>query len=134
MGEMVRFKETSPVPHLYWVLFSALGSVLMIFLFPVYLKGYDLPVVNSKIYLSSIISFPVSIFFIKIADFLRRWGVPTLYYTKGLVDSIQKKFFWLYGPQFIGIITAQILVFSCFSYVDNNSLSFFDKFILKMIR
>ena len=131
MGEMVRFKESSPVPPLYWVLFSAFASALMIFLFPLYLENYNLPVVKNKIFLSSIVSFPISIFFIKIADFLRRWGIPTHYYTKGLVDSIQKKFFWLYGPQFVGLITAQILVFSLFSHVDNNSLSFFDKYVLK---
>lgn len=39
----------------------------------------------------------------KIADWMRRYGAPSVYYGSGLLDMIGKRFFWNYGPQLIAL-------------------------------
>jgi hypothetical protein len=110
MTELMKAEDNAPVSKLVWLI-SAVCIALA--------DNYLLLVLTSKtgnftiVALSSIV---VSYVFALLGDKLRRFSMPTAYYTHGMLDCMEKKLFWKIGPQVIGITLGQIGVWGGFFF------------------
>lgn len=60
--------------------------------------------------LGFILSALASFIAVLVGDMLRKIAMPDVFFSKGMMDTLQKKLFWSIGPQAIGLLLGQLLV------------------------
>jgi hypothetical protein len=95
-------KTARSLPIMFWF---ALLSGIGFFCLQVPADGY-------KAIISAAIFAVVAPIAWQIADWLRRYAAPSLYFGNGFFDMIGKRFFWTYGPQLISLGAIAFLILS----------------------
>lgn len=65
-----------------------------------------------RLALGFILSVPASLFLASIGDKLRTMAMPVVILSSGFVDTLKTKLFWAIGPQIIGVLIGQAIVWS----------------------
>lgn len=63
-----------------------------------------------KLALGFILSAPLSFIAALVGDMLRKIAMPDAFFSSGMGDTLKKKLFWAIGPQVIGLLLAQGVV------------------------
>ena len=80
-----------------FIITAILGAL---FIFATKWKGLEWVFVGKALWLISFLM--CNVIFIKIANWLREIAAPDAFFSSGMKQTLQIKFFWAYGPQLIG--------------------------------
>lgn len=110
MTELMKCEDTAPSSKFVWLILAVAAAVAVNCLFLLLCSYEDISPNTNTLLITAKTSMPVSYFFALWGNKLRKFSQPSVLYTHGMLDCMEKKIFWAVGPQLIGIFLGQLAV------------------------